>query len=622
MSNNKNINKSIKWNPVNGLILETEAYESVISNKNILVIAGPGSGKTELLAQRASYLLETNNCKNPKNILAISFKKDSSENLKDRVKERCGKELSRRFVSMTFDAFAKQLLDQFNFSIHEKYRPTTPYSIIDANEVKKTFIQCGINPDIYQSTFNSMYLSNMHSQRLPLSDTLDILYHKVWHNLINEYEDVNSGSKLTFNMISIMVEYLIRTNKYLKNALQMTYSHVFLDEFQDTTSIQYDLLKTCFLNSNTIVTAVGDNKQRIMLWAGARSTIFEDYKNDFSSDSLTLVMNHRSAPRLIELQKLMYGLMNEKEVDLKPNSKWKNTDGEVYLRKFKDHNDEATIVAEEILSLLGEGIKPNDICIIVKQQVDVYGSELIEELSNFGIIARNEAKYQDLLKEEIIKVLISFLKLSLQSVSPDDWYYLYTLVCEINGTDEDTQQEEFHHIALLLQGVIDQFSIKLDGINRDEFSSEVYNIIRQLTYEKFVSVYHKYESTKYFNSLIDQFIELVWDEYCITSDWKNAIDNFEGVNSIPIMTIHKSKGLEYDTVFFLGLEDSAFWNFKKQSQEDRNAFFVALSRAKRRIDFTFSNERPLRYSTKQEHIVIDEFYKMFESSNIVKMIEY
>jgi len=98
--------------------------------------------------------------------------------------------------------------------------------------------------------------------------------------------------------------------------------------------------------------------------------------------------------------------------------------------------------------------------------------------------------------------------------------------------------------------------------------------------------------------------------------------NFEGKNSIPIMTIHKSKGLEYDTIFFVGLEDSAFWNFKNQPDEDRCAFFVALSRAKRRIDFTFSSNRPTKFSNIQKHDCINEFYELFKNTGIVKKIEY
>ena len=146
--------------------------------------------------------------------------------------------------------------------------------------------------------------------------------------------------------------------------------------------------------------------------------------------------------------------------------------------------------------------------------------------------------------------------------------------------------------------------------------------VGDISYEKFASKFQQYKSKDYFDDLVNKFKRLVWIEYNETKDWIKAIDNFEGKNSIPIMTIHKSKGLEYDTIFFVGLEDSAFWNFKNQPDEDRCAFFVALSRAKRRIDFTFSSNRPVEFSHLQKHDCINEFYELFKNTEIVEKIEY
>lgn len=105
------------WHPADGFRLEVEAMYTVTNDKNTLVVAGPGAGKTELLAQRACFLLETNTCRYPKKILAISFKKDAADNLKERVELRCGKELASRFESKTYDAFAKEIVDRFKNSL-------------------------------------------------------------------------------------------------------------------------------------------------------------------------------------------------------------------------------------------------------------------------------------------------------------------------------------------------------------------------------------------------------------------------------------------------------------------------------------------------------------------------
>ena len=109
------------WKPTDSMTLEINAFEVATKTENNLVVAGPGAGKTELLAQKASFLLQTNTCRFPHKILAISFKRDAAYNLKERVKLRCGNDLARRFDSFTFDSFAKQLLDRFKQALGYEY---------------------------------------------------------------------------------------------------------------------------------------------------------------------------------------------------------------------------------------------------------------------------------------------------------------------------------------------------------------------------------------------------------------------------------------------------------------------------------------------------------------------
>lgn len=611
------------WCPAAGFRLEVEAMDTVINDKNTLVVAGPGAGKTELLAQRACFLLETNTCRYPKKILAISFKKDAADNLKERVELRCGKELASRFESKTYDAFAKEIVDRFKNSLDESYRPSNNYNIAENSDVRRAFEIAGLSFRGNQTDFNRAYGNKLSINKLPLhTDFIDKIFIDAWNVLLKGNKDNNFESSLTFEMISRLAEYLIRTNRYIKKAIEMTYSHVFLDEFQDTTSIQYDLVKACFFKTETIITAVGDSKQRIMLWAGARKSIFEDFQNDFLSQKRTLIMNHRSAPRLVEIQKAMYNRLNEEIIDLQTNEKWNHEDGEAYLRLFEDYIKEADILSEEIARLLETGIKINEICILVKQSVDIYSKEIINKLSQLNIKARNEAVYQDLLKEDIIKILVSLFRLASNDRRPDDWDYIYDILGELYGIDEGYKPKILNDFISKVELMINDLKANLNITDEKQFSDLVDSKVEYISYEKFASKFQQYKSKDYFDDLVDKFKRLVWIEYNETKDWIKAIDNFEGKNSISIMTIHKSKGLEYDTIFFVGLEDSAFWNFKNQPDEDRCAFFVALSRAKRRIDFTFSSDRPVGFSNLQKHDCINEFYELFEDTEIVKKIEY
>jgi hypothetical protein len=117
------------WRPRGIADLEPNAWNALRRVGSTCVVAGPGAGKTEFLAQRAAYLLETGLCPAPFRVLAISFKGDAADNLAARVRRRCPPELAHRFTSLTFDAFTKSLVDRFQSAIPADWRPTRPYDI-------------------------------------------------------------------------------------------------------------------------------------------------------------------------------------------------------------------------------------------------------------------------------------------------------------------------------------------------------------------------------------------------------------------------------------------------------------------------------------------------------------
>ena len=117
------------WRPRGIEDLEPQAWRALHQAGCACVVAGPGAGKTEFLAQRAVYLLETGACRPPHRILAISFKSDAADNLAARVRQRCPPELANRFVSLTFDALTKGLVDRFTSAIPPDWRPSRPYDI-------------------------------------------------------------------------------------------------------------------------------------------------------------------------------------------------------------------------------------------------------------------------------------------------------------------------------------------------------------------------------------------------------------------------------------------------------------------------------------------------------------
>lgn len=611
---------STEWIPADGLTLESNAIEAVKSERNILVVAGPGAGKTELLAQKAGYLFSTNICPTPKKILAISFKKDSAENLKERIEKRYGKKYGRRFTSLTYDAFAKRMLDQFFMALTEGNRPSAEYSIGDKAEIRKAFFECGFQNDenMREYDLDKLFDANLASVTLPIQNSN--LTERVWNKLLNGSENISPS--LTFKMISLLTTYIFQSNGFLKNSLRETYSHVFLDEFQDTTDIQYNLVRTCFQTSGSIITAVGDNKQRIMVWAGARQTVFEDFQKDFSASRIQLVMNHRSAPRLVELQKMMYEVLSENVVNIETSASWEQDAGEIELLLTNNDDKEAEYIASDIFRKIQNGMKPRDICILVKQTPNKYVSKIIEKLKDIEVRARIEIEYQDLLKESITNLLISFIKLSINRQSPDEREYVMDTIINLKGIGESTFETRYNTEQRNLSSTLDEICERLKSVDsRVDLNNIFSNILSYFDVQKLKTMNPTYTQGSYFDRLVEHVEELLWNEYEQVSNWEKAIENFVRENSVSIMTIHKSKGLEYQAIYFVGLEDGAFWNFRKRPEEDRRAFFVAISRAKEFLTFSFCKYRSSTRISYQSHNNINEFFELLQQPGNAKVID-
>ncbi|RKQ15031.1 ATP-dependent helicase [Oceanobacillus bengalensis] len=603
---------SIKeWKPSDGLILEPAALNAVKDLNNSLVVAGPGAGKTELLAQKASFLLETNSCVYPNKILAVSLKKDAAVNLKDRIKLRLSKDLESRFISQTFDSFAKSILDRFLNAIPDEFRPDPNYGIaLNQNEFVRAFSKCGVN--FNNNKIKKQYIDNLTKRRL---ESVSGVYKDVWDILLKGDGDIKPT--LSFQMISVLAIYILETNPLILKSLRKTYSHVFLDEFQDTTRIQYALVKVCFHNSETSITAVGDNRQRIMLWAGAKPDIFDSYKKDFNSKEFTLVMNHRSAPRLLEIQKIVNNYLQEIPFSPIANPKWTEDEGVAEIWYFKDSITETEDVAERITQLIHQQqISYRDICIIVKQSVQQFSDEIIEVLEKVNIQARNEAKFQDLLKEDMVLLILNTLKSALNARDSDAWSFIWEAKIFFEGKLGTVDPIIIDKLRKHLKTMLRIVKTKLMKVTQQEdLDVLLKEILDFYDVNKLSKYYPQYLQGKYINKLREELSSYLYQYYTSRKDWLAAIDSFQGNDSIPIMTIHKSKGLEFDVVFFVGFDDNSFWSFSQQEAEDKCTFFVGLSRSKRYLYFTFSENRFGRRRTNSD---ISILYQMLEESGVVE----
>ena len=602
--------KSDDWLPKGDIILENAALEAVKNVNNCLVIAGPGAGKTELLAQKLDYLFSTNECIFPKKILALSFKTDAAANMKNRVKKRYGDEYASRFTSLTYSAFEKMILDQYINALPEEIRPDRDYLVDDWDVIKATLIKNGINvngrrmSDIRKSVENNV-----------LNDEANLKFKK---DLLKGTR--NNKAVLLYKQITKLATYIIYTNKYIRKALQMTYEFVFLDEFQDTTYDQYNLLKTCFLGSTCKLTAVGDNKQAIMRWAGANPDIFQDYKLDFKANEYQLLMNHRSVPKLIEFQKEVHQILNSNHSSIQSNYYPEFQEGEITLFEFENESLEAKLIANDIESKIQGGIRPSEICILAKQKVDDYSSKLIITLSSKGIKARIENEYQELLKDPTCNLLLDLISCSQGKRDPLIWENISNFYGNINGIDELTDELILAKSYKEIDNIVSDITYLISNFipNEESMLKLIDCIIEKIDEKRIISNFSTYNGKSDLDIIVKNFSKLLYKEYSQTQgEWLDTVSSFKGENSIPIMTIHKSKGLEYEVVYFLGLEDSAFWSFNNQPEEDKSAFFVALSRAKSHLIFTYCK---LRNNSPQNNRNINEIYSLLTQSNLVDVI--
>lgn len=593
------------WQPAGGIILEDAARRVVTSNESRSVIAGPGAGKTELLAQRALYLLQTGQCKPPQRILAISFKRDAAKNLKDRVARRCSPDQARRFESYTFDAFAKSLLDRFLGLAPAWCRPRRDYRIFFlTREIWDNFLRGLTPPADLGGIKAARELNRDEVERwgpLPLEicepvEMLEWVAIEWWRQSL-------SGSRpgVTFSMIGSLAQAILTHNPAVLKALRLTYSHVFLDEFQDTTRPQYALTKLAFAGSSAVLTAVGDTKQRIMTWAGAEAKVFSWFERRFQAKREMLQMNHRSNRRIVQI---INDLVTEIEPDavetLCARSNDEVPEDAAAFWIFSTDQDEAKwlakFIADDIAANAEEGRGPDDFVLLVRVRADQAERQLKKAFASHELRLRNEARLikgiaiQDLMSDELVSLLLGLIRLALGFRGQKVYGVVQEILGGLLGVDYDNLAD-LKRLEKVILGIIHGIQEVIASPPTDtDMAKMVHMLVSEIGEAPLRRTFRQYDNEAYFRDVQMALAELMTEHASAVEDWKQFIDGIEGKGQVRLMTIHKSKGLEYHTVIFVGLHQNAFFGYHKNRAEETNAFFVALSRAKERVFFTRSIE--------------------------------
>lgn len=521
------------WRPAAAMKLEPNALNAVRETEaNIVVAAGPGAGKTELLAQRADFLLTTGASRYPRRILAISFKVDAARNIRERVRTRCGEQLAARFDSFTFHAFAKRIVDNYRILLTGKDALDLDFTIDHRGRVPRK-----------QITFEDL---------VPLSNSI------------------------------------LQKSPHARNAIRQTYTHVFLDEFQDATGGQYSLLKEAFLGSDAVLTAVGDVKQGIMGWAGALDGIMQTFATDFTAQPLQLYQNHRSKPVLRRMQNRMVRVMDPPAAV--PDAELAGSEGSLEVLRFASTVSEASAIADRIEIWLDEGVPPSEIAILVRQQPHLVCHTLIEELNNRGIPSRNEQRRQDLTAEPVAAVILNLIRVLSDERRSTAYEQLMRTITRTSLTEE---------MALRSASALNRFlTAKRKQLRNGaaaragpaEWVTIVTEFLDLVTRPVLRTLSAEYQHGQRLDQLIEQTLTAFLEEFSRDQDPVAALMRLSEEDAVRILTIHKSKGLEFERVVVLGVESQFFWG--GTIERYRSEFFVSISRAKIELVLTWSRRRP------------------------------
>lgn len=525
----------LSWKAAGGVQLEQNAHLAATADvQHVLIEAGPGAGKTEVLAQRADYLFRTGGCPYPHRILAVSFKVDAARNLRERVRRRSGEQYASRFDSLTFHAFAKRLIDN--------YRPalTGPYALVPEFRIhEKTAIP---------------------------------------------------GEQITFSDLVPYALEILRVNPFALGALRHSYTHVLLDEFQDATQDQYELLTTAFLDSGSWVTAVGDTKQRIMGWAGALDGVMGKFATEFSAVRFRLYENYRAAPRLRRMQARIIA-------ELEPNAAQPpfsadpvdGAEGTISVLAFVDASAEAETLAQIVEAWLAEGTLPRDIAILLRQQPTLYAAELMEQLHSRGVLVADESKTQDLYAEPVAALIFNFVQVVAGARQPRAYLDLMNVVSRLGGSQEATDKAAARTHRYLREARAAVAVTHSGSATETLWPELIESFLKFFTEPSLRALSPSYRVGARLDEVVlqsTQFVQMAFEE---EPDRQRACRRLAGEDAVRVLTIHKSKGLEFEKVVILGVETEPF-----RGDDLLFEFFVAVSRAKSVLVLTHAQyrERP------------------------------
>jgi len=390
--------------------------------------------------------------------------------------------------------------------------------------------------------------------------------------------------QITFADLVPLALDILASNRYARGALRQAYSHVFLDEFQDATKNQYELVKAAFLDTDVILTAVGDVKQRIMAWAGALDGIMQVFADDFDATSLPLYQNFRSAPRLRRMQNRMIRRMDPAAAS--QDEDLVGEEGVIQLLHFDSQVEEAEAVADLIDGWIAEGVPPSEIAVLVRQQSQLVTEALGEELQDRGIPYRNEQDSQDLGAEPVAALIFNFIREVATDRHPDAYAELMRAASRPGGSEEAALRFDSQLKRQLRDSRAAVRNPSFAKGNLDAWRPVISKFLDLVSRPALNALSPAYQQGSRLDEVMEDAVAAFGKALVVDGEPIEALKRLSELDAVRILTIHKCKGLEFDKVVVLGVEEELFWGDAAMSE-----FFVANSRAKNDLILTHADFR-------------------------------
>jgi DNA helicase-2/ATP-dependent DNA helicase PcrA len=586
-----------------------------ITQGPVLIIAGAGAGKTRVITHRILNLIKKGTA--PYSILAITFTNKAAKEMRERVMKMIeeDKELNlpisfhdRPFVS-TFHALGVHIIRE-NAGLIGLTRHFTIYDRADSRRaVKESLIQCSLDPKRFEPGTILNIISRAKSDgigRLEYLDHAKDYIQEVVAQVWEKYEIILAKEKaLDFDDLLLKAAELLEKHEQVRKKYNQLWKYVHVDEFQDTNKIQYKITRYLSEEHRNIC-VVGDADQNIYSWRGATIENILNFEKDYPESAVVLLeKNYRSTKNILAAAN------NVIEKNRMRKEKTLYTDNEhgekIALMVSYTEIDEGRNIAEAVRKLIESGTSPREIAVLYRAN---FVSRVLEE----SFIKKN-IPYQlvgvRFFERKEIKDVLSYIRAALNKESWGDIARVINVptrgigkatVAKVMSSREDllpaAMKEKIKNFWKLLDDIHHEilekkpseavrFVIQETGIEKVLRAGDMEDEERLLNIRELVSV-----ATQYDHLPPEEGIEALLSNAALATDQD---DLQKDEDAVKLMTVHASKGLEFERVFIAGMEQELFpfkhLDDEKMSQseeeEERRLFYVAITRAKKKLYLSY-----------------------------------